>query len=226
MVVVLLILLAVLVACQAASSSGTPGGAWSGFLEGKTIDVSAQVGGRVTTVAVEEGERVNAGQMLLSIDDDFAKLRVQAADANVAAAQAQVALLEAGARSEDLRRAQARVDQARAALVAATQALSDTEAIRANPQALLIAQTDAKTRGAVAASALTAAARQAEATDLQNKFWENQVNTLEQGVDITLPSGATLHFDTPRSRIKFANEQWQKAGNDAWQAWAAVNAAQ
>ncbi len=219
------VLLAVPIGCQTASS-GSTSGVWSGFLEGKTVDVSPEVGGRITNVAVQEGDSVQPGQLLAMIDDDMAKLRLDAADANVAAAQAQLALLQAGARPEDLHRAQARVDQANAGLVAVTQAVSDTEAIRANPQSLLIAQANADASMQAATYALTAAAKQAEGADLLSQFWQDQVQSLEQGVEITLPGGGKLHFDTPVARIVFARGEWFKAGNAAWQAWIGVAQAQ
>ncbi len=224
--VIVFVFLAALIGCQAASSSGSSSGVWTGFLEGKTVDVSPEVGGRITNVAVQEGDQVQAGQVLATIDDEIAQRQVESADANVAAAQAQLALLQAGARAEDLRQAQARVDQARAALVAATQAVSDTEAIRANPQSLLIAQAQANASAQSAADALTAAARQAESADLFSQFWQDQVQSAENGVDVTLPGGRKLHFDTPVARIVYARGQWFQAGNAAWQAWAGVAQAQ
>jgi multidrug resistance efflux pump len=222
---VIVLLIVALIGCQAVSG-GSSNDVWTGFLEGTTVDVSAQVGGRVTNVAVEEGDSVHAGQLLATIADDLARQQWDAADANVAAAQAQLALLEAGARPEDLQRAQARVDQARAALVAATQAVTDTEAIRANPQALLIAQADAAARVQAAQAALTAAALQAQAADLPHQFWQDQVQSLQEGIDIRLPGGGKLHFDIPSSRIDAARTQWDQAGNNAWQAWIAVAQAQ
>ena len=215
------VLLAALIGCQAAAN-GSTSGAWSGFLEGKTIDLSPQVGGRITDVAVQEGDAVQAGQLIATIDDEMAQQRLDAADANIAAAQAQLALLNAGSRAEDLNRAQARVDQASAALLAATQAVSDTEAIRANPQSLLVAKANGEASVQAATYALTGSARQAEGADLLNSFWQDQVQSLEQGVDITLPGGGKLHFDTPVARIVYARGEWFKAGNAAWQAWIGV----
>lgn len=219
------VLLAALIGCQS-SGNQSANGVWSGFLEGKTIDLSPQVGGRITEVAVQEGEPVQVGQLLATIDDDMAKHRLDAADANVSAGQAQLALLKAGARTEDLTRAQARVDQANAVLAAATQAVSDTEAIRANPQSLLIARANGEAAVQAATYALTASARQAEGADLLNQFWQDQTQSLEQGVDISLPGGGKLHFDTPGARIVYARGEWFKAGNAAWQAWIGVTRAQ
>jgi HlyD family secretion protein len=220
-----ILLLTLATACQPSSGNGGGNEVWAGFLEGKTIEISSEVGGRVTQIAVQEGDTAQQGQVLVTLDDEIARLKIDAADANVAAAQAQLALLEAGARAEDLRRAQARVDQARAAFLAAAQTVTDTEALRANPQTLIIAKTDAEARALAATQQLTATIKQAQAADLENRFWADQVRMLEEGTDIRLPTGQVLHFDTPSARRTYAQDEWNKAGNRAWQAWAAVDVA-
>jgi len=216
----------ILTACQPANgTTASNSSVWTGFLEGKTLDVSAEMSGRVTSVLVEEGDAVKAGQVLATLDDEFVRLRIEIADANVAAAQAQLALLEAGARAEDLRQAEARVEQAQAALIAATQAVTDTEALRANPQALVIARTDAETRAIAATFNYTATAKQAEAADLESQLWADIVKQLGDGIDVRLPTGMTLHRDTPQSRLMYAQGEWNRASTTAWQAWAALEIA-
>ncbi len=224
--VLLAMTIAILTACQAANSAtALDNSVWTGFLEGKTLDVSAEVGGRVTNIAVEEGDVVKQGQPLATIDDEFIRLRVEIADANVAAAQAQLDLLQAGARSEDIRKANARVEQTQAALVAATQAVTDTEAIRANPQTLTILRTDAETRAIAATFNYTATAKQAEAADLESRLWADINKQLGEGVDIRLPTGTTLHFDSPQNRRVYAQGEWNRASTTAWQAWASLDVA-
>jgi HlyD family secretion protein len=225
--ILLALTIALLTACQPANGTTAPDNSvWTGFLEGKTLDVSAEVGGRVTSIAVEEGDVVKQGQPLATIDDEFVRLRIEIADANVAAAQAQLALLEAGARAEDLRKAQARVEQAQTALIAATQTVSDTEAIRANPQMLTIVRTDAETRAIAATLNYTATAKQAEAADLESRLWADINKQLGEGVDIRLPTGTTLHFDSPQNRRVYAQSEWNRASTTAWQAWASLDIAQ
>ena len=214
-------------ACQPANGAPAPDNSiWTGFLEGKTLDVSAEVGGRVTSIAVEEGDAVRQGQLLATLDGEIIRLRIEIADANVAAAQAQLALLEAGARPEDLRKAEARVGQTKAALAAATQAATDTEAIRANPQTLAILKADAETRALAATFTYTATAKQAEAADLESRLWADINKQLGEGVDIRLPSGTTLHFDSAQNRRVYAQGEWNRASTTAWQAWAALEVAQ
>lgn len=222
---VIIVLLIFTVACQAANGASNTTDVWSGFLEGKTIDLSPEVGGRITSVAVKEGEVVQPGQPLVLIDDELIRWRIDAADANVAAAEAQLKILELGARAEDLKKAQARVEQAQAAFLAASQAVTDTESIRANPQALIIAKTDAEARAFAASQQLIAAVKHAEAADEEVRFWEEQTRNLEEGMTLILPGGRVMHFDTPTARLVYARDEWNKASNRAWQAWAAVESA-
>lgn len=53
----------------------------------KTVNISAQTMGRVTRLAVEEGDRVKAGQFLLQIDPVLAEAQVRRDTAGVAGAQ-------------------------------------------------------------------------------------------------------------------------------------------
>lgn len=111
----------------------------------QTVDVKAQVGGRIARILVDRGTRVTAGQVLAEISAEGVKGQALSAQANVASADAALALatqrLEssrrlhaAGAISDiDLRAAEAghqaataQVAAARAQLAAATEAESHT----------------------------------------------------------------------------------------------------
>jgi HlyD family secretion protein len=59
------------------------------------VQVAAQIPGRVVAVAVKEGQRVKRGDLLVQLDD---------AEARAAAVQADVAVDQAGARADQLRR--------------------------------------------------------------------------------------------------------------------------
>ncbi len=78
--------------------------------------VSAQVGGVVREVAVEEGETVAEGDLLIRLDDGDARLAVQQAEAAVAAAEAQLAQVKAPPRPEDVAVVAAQVEAARWAI--------------------------------------------------------------------------------------------------------------
>ncbi|MGD8997987.1 MAG: HlyD family efflux transporter periplasmic adaptor subunit [Anaerolineae bacterium] len=76
-------------------------------------------GGKVLDVAVEEGDLVSRGDLLVMIDPSDAELAVQQAQAALAQAEAQLAGLKAGARPEEIAVSQARLAVARAAVVEA-----------------------------------------------------------------------------------------------------------
>jgi multidrug resistance efflux pump len=88
----------------------------SGFIEADEIRVGSRVGGRVARVAVEEGQRVKAGDVLVELDPYDLKERRAEAAAQAAARKAEFDRLTAGYRAEEIAQANARHDQATANL--------------------------------------------------------------------------------------------------------------
>jgi HlyD family secretion protein len=82
----------------------------SGNVEATEVQVAAEVGGRILELRVEEGDRVKAGDVIATLDTKDIELQIDRARAERAAAAAQLGLLEAGARTEDVRQAEAQVD--------------------------------------------------------------------------------------------------------------------
>ena len=77
------------------------------------------VSGRVETVAVNKGDRVEAGQVLIVLETDLLEAGVAQAEAALAAAQTQVALLKAGPRLEEVAAAEAQVAAAQTSVAQA-----------------------------------------------------------------------------------------------------------
>jgi multidrug resistance efflux pump len=89
---------------------------WSGTVEARTMTVGSRTGGRVKEVLAHEGDRVDAGQSLLSLEPgDLEAQRLQAR-AQLQESQANLEKLERGARPEEIEEAQARATTAAAAL--------------------------------------------------------------------------------------------------------------
>jgi HlyD family secretion protein len=84
----------------------------SGTIEATEVNVSARVSGQVREIRVEEGSRVKAGDVLVLIDHDSLDIQLRQAEAGVALAEAQLHLLRAGARAEDLEQARDGLHQA------------------------------------------------------------------------------------------------------------------
>lgn len=81
----------------------------------RTVDLSFQQSGSVTSVMVKVGDQVKAGQALAQIDDADLQLQLRQAQANLKAAQAKADQTKAGAATpQDLASAQASLQSARA----------------------------------------------------------------------------------------------------------------
>jgi HlyD family secretion protein len=83
----------------------------SGTIETVEINVASKVAGQILALAVEEGARVGPGDVLATVDHATADIQVRQAEAGVRLAEAQLALLVKGARSEDIRQAEAALTQ-------------------------------------------------------------------------------------------------------------------
>ncbi len=86
----------------------------SGHVEATEVQVAPEVGGRLLELRADEGDRVNAGDVVARLDTRDTQLQIDRARAERGAAAAQVRLLRAGARPEDIRQAEAQVDAAAA----------------------------------------------------------------------------------------------------------------
>jgi HlyD family secretion protein len=112
--------LAVVVAvggCKSREPQGPPRA--SGYVEATEVRVSPEVGGRVLEVAVAEGDRVAAGALIARLDTSDAELALKRTHAERDQAAAQLKLLQAGARAEDVRQARAQAESAQADVAAA-----------------------------------------------------------------------------------------------------------
>ena len=126
----LLVTLALLAAGVAGCAEGdtTAPSRASGFVEATDVRLSAKVGGRVLEVSAVEGARVSAGDAIVTLettDIDLALARVRAEREQ---ALAGLALVEAGARPEEILQAQAQVAAAEADAQAAEAELTAARA--------------------------------------------------------------------------------------------------
>ena len=99
----------------------------SGHVEATETRLAPEAGGRILTLTVKEGDRVQPGQTVLTLDTRDVQLAIDRAKAEQASAEAQLRLVQAGARVEDLRQAQSQIDTARAEVAAARAELQAAE---------------------------------------------------------------------------------------------------
>ena len=144
----------------------------SGYVEATEVRVAPEVGGRVVEVLLEEGKRVNVGDVIARLDTADVELALRRAHADRDQASAQLRLLLAGSRPEDIRQARAQAESAEADVAAAQAELQSADADLARFEALLRANAgsrkqrdDAATRKQVAAARVNAARERARAAD-------------------------------------------------------------
>ena len=87
-----------------------------GNVDIRQVDLAFNAEGKIAELLVEEGDRVEAGQLLARLDDTPYRNLVDAAQARLARSRAQLAELEAGTRPPELGRSRAAVDAAEAAV--------------------------------------------------------------------------------------------------------------
>ena len=92
-----------LCACEPMQGTGM---AITGQIQGNGVDVGSRVGGRVAEVPVREGDAVQAGDVLVRLEDSDAQALLHAAEADLARAGSLVSKLEAGATEEQLHQAE------------------------------------------------------------------------------------------------------------------------
>ena len=105
----------------------------SGFIEGEEVIIASEVTGRVAEMLVDRGDRVTAGDVLVRLDDKVLQSQRLEAEAGLAAARANLARVEAGARSEEIAAAQAALAQAEAERDGAAQAVIHAQDVISNP---------------------------------------------------------------------------------------------
>jgi HlyD family secretion protein len=91
----------------------------SGHVEATEVQVSAEVGGRIVELRVDEGDRVKRGDVIARLDTRDTELQLERARADRQGADAQLRLLLAGSRVEDVRQSQAQVQAAETEVAAA-----------------------------------------------------------------------------------------------------------
>ncbi len=153
----------------------------SGTIEATEVRVSAKVGGEILELSVEEGNRVARGQTLARIDHEALDLQLEQARAGVVLAEAQLALLLKGARSEDIQQAQEALIQAEENLRLARDDAERMKGLLASGSATTKQADDASARFVVAQAQYNTAAQALR--KLQNLARPEEVQAARARVD-------------------------------------------
>jgi HlyD family secretion protein len=140
----------------------------SGYVEATEVRVAPEVGGRVVELRVQEGDQLQVGATVAKLSTSDTELALRRAQAERDQALAQLALLRAGARPEEIRQAAAQASSAQADVGAADAELEAAAADLKRFEALLETNSgsrkqrdDAATRRDVALARVLAARERA-----------------------------------------------------------------
>ena len=84
-----------------------------GAIEAEQVIISSELSGRVVAVHVDEGESVEQGQILVALDDSLISTQIVSAQADLEAAEAELASVMAGPRPAQVAGQVAAIEQAR-----------------------------------------------------------------------------------------------------------------
>jgi len=189
---------ALLVACAPAPPSDRL--RVSGNVEATEVHTAAEVSGRIVELRVDEGDRIEAGAVIARLDTEDTMLQIARTRADRATAVAQLRLLEAGSRAEDIRQARAQVDATAADAEAVDAEVTAAQLDLDRFQALLTANAGSvKQRDDAQARVDTAKARQRAGQDRVRSARE-ALARLEAG---TRPE----EIQTARARVAAADAQ-------------------
>lgn len=136
-----------------------------GMVDATTISVSAKIPGRIESVLVKEGDRIEAGTPVAKIAIPELEAKLAQVEAVARAAGAKASLADEGARSEEIRAAKAQKARADAALALAQRSWERVDALF--KEGLVSAQRhdEVRTQRDGAREAVRAAAAQVEALE-------------------------------------------------------------
>jgi HlyD family secretion protein len=172
----------------------------SGQVEATDVQVASQVPGRLVERRVAEGERVSRGAVVALLDTTDTELTITRARAERAQAEAQLRLLQAGSRPEDVRQAEAQVASAQADVAAADADLAAAELDVQRFEQLLAANSGSRKQRDDAVGRRNVAKERAQAA-------RARVVAAREGVARLRAGARREELDAARARIAAADAQ-------------------
>jgi HlyD family secretion protein len=180
----------------------------SGFVEAEVVAVTTELGGRIVALHANESDQVSQGEVLVELDDSLLLAQVEMAEAELAVAEAMLALVRAGVREETLSYAEAQVAQAEAARNAASIAWADAQALLETPQELDLA--------------ITAAQAQLNVLNHQKVQAQALANSVQEGRNLSDEVVSTLEDVAqflPPGMLPSARHEQALVTYQSWAAW-------
>jgi len=158
----------------------------SGFIEGEEVTVASEAAGRIAEMFVARGDGVQAGDVLLRLDDAVLQSRRVEAEAGLAAARANLDRVLAGARSQEIVAAQAALAKAQVERDGAAEAVMNAQEVISDPLSLNLEITNARTQVELAEQSVEMAEAELAETDLMHGVYAEHGGDTERTWDLQL----------------------------------------
>lgn len=155
----------------------------SGTIEADEVNLSAEIGGKITEIKTTEGQKVRNGDLIGHLDSTIPALQVQQAEAVVKAARAKAKETKGGNRTQLIQQAKANLQQVGALQTGAKKSMENAEQNLTRIMSLFEG-------GAATEAQLTAAQTQADVARSQYQAYAAQYKAAQEQLDL-LQSGAT-----------------------------------
>lgn len=181
----------------------------SGSIEGEEVAIVSEFGGRIVSLPAEEGDEVDAGQVLVELDTSMLQAQMAQAEATVAAAKASLENVKAGTHPAEILAAQAMLHQAIAERDAAESAWKDAQAILDNPQEIEAQITQARAAVRLAAVQIEQAEAQVAAARADRDRYRAQGSMEEKWLY------RVYDYQVQAAQVAVEAAQTRKDGTDA-----------
>jgi HlyD family secretion protein len=172
----------------------------SGHVEAREVRLAPDAGGRIVLLNVREGDRVEQGTLIARLDNRDHLLGLERARAEHRQAEAQLRLVQAGTRPEDIRQAEAQTQAARDELSAARAELEASELDLRRFETLLAANAGSRKQRDDAATRRDVSRERVQAA-------QSQVRAAEQAVARLRAGARREEIDAARARVAAAAAQ-------------------
>jgi HlyD family secretion protein len=186
-----------------AACARSNGDLFSGTVQAPSAAVGSPIGGRVTEVAVQDGQRSRTGQVLVRFDNAQEAAALESARHQAAAAAAALADLRAGARTADLARAGDQARQARETYDSAR--LSETRQVAILDGAL------AQARAQLADALAAAKDARGDALRAQRLYVTGDLSAQQYDADVAREARTVAQVDAARAGVLNARRQLEQA---------------
>jgi HlyD family secretion protein len=158
----------------------------SGFIEGEEVAVAPETSGRIAEMRVDRGDAVEAGDMLVRLDNTLLQNQRLEAEAGVASARANVDRVLAGTRPEEVAAARAALRQAEAQRDGAAQAVINARGVISDPLSLAAEISAARTQVRLAEQDVEMAEANLAETELKHHVYAEQGGDTERAWNLQL----------------------------------------